>query len=289
MASNQPMETITVPTGTRLSHGIELEFLVAYVRESEVDPDEKNSGSLAPILRVDNPRSNNHRAEDEAAIQEHVRATLRDHGIAVNDKVTEFNTSIPLHLEGLDRWTVDVDHSVTPGQEERDLSTDKPGRYRWVGLELKSPACWDVPQVHAEIEFVVNLMKARYRVRINPSCGFHVHVGNGAQYFDAKTLRRAGAFLFAADPLLSRLHAPWRRIAEYSTSIRYASRLACWEGMQPADVLPFLERDDEWVREGGGGFREREEVEAVRAGTRTERPLHDFGCEAARAGGKRDF
>ncbi|KAI0535842.1 putative amidoligase enzyme-domain-containing protein [Xylaria digitata] len=244
MASNQPRETITVPVGTRLSHGIELEFLVAYLRGSEVDPDGENSKSLAPILRVDVPSS-----RAEAAVREHVRGTLRDHGIGVNDEITEVNPNVPLHLEGLDQWTVDVDPTATSGLEEMDLVKGKQGRYRWVGLELKSPACWDVSHAYDEVRFVVNLMKSRYRVRVNPSCGFHVHVGNGAQYFDAKTLRRAGAFLFAADPLLSRLHAPWRRVGEYCTSIRYRSRLACWEGMEPADTDQILKRDDNWVQE----------------------------------------
>ncbi|TGJ83977.1 hypothetical protein E0Z10_g4759 [Xylaria hypoxylon] len=245
MTSNQQTGTFTVPVGTRLSHGVELELLVAYLYTSDIDPDEQHSTNLAPILRV-----NNRRIDDaEAAVREHIRWTLRDHGIRVSSETPEFNVDVPLHLDSLDQWSVDVDPTASHGLEESELVRGKPGRYRWLGLELRSPAYWDVPHVYDEIRFVVNLVKSRYRVRVNHSCGFHVHVGNGPQYFDAKTLKRAGAFLFAVDPLLSRLHAPWRRVGEYSTSIRYRSRLARWDGMRPADAQGLVDHDAERARE----------------------------------------
>ncbi|KAI1356747.1 hypothetical protein F5Y01DRAFT_265660 [Xylaria sp. FL0043] len=236
MASNQQAETCTVPVGTRLSYGTELELLVAYVYTADADPDELKSSTLAPLLRVDGiePAMN-----PEDAVQEHIRTTLRDHGIRVQGAEAEPNNDEPSHLDGLDNWVVTVDKTAREGLDELE---GKPGEYRWLGLELRSPACWDVPRAHDETVFVVDLIKSRYCVRVNPSCGFHVHVGNGPRYFDAKTLKRAGAFLWAADPMLSRLHAPWRRVGEYGTSIRYRSRLACWEGMQPADAQALVDR-----------------------------------------------
>ncbi|KAI0818157.1 hypothetical protein GGR55DRAFT_60837 [Xylaria sp. FL0064] len=236
MASNQQAETCTVPVGTRLSYGTELELLVAYVYTADADPDELKSSTLAPLLRVDGiePAMN-----PEDAVQEHIRTTLRDHGIRVQGAEAEPNNDVPNHLDGLDNWVVTVDNTAREGLDELE---GKPGEYRWLGLELRSPACWDVSRAHDETLFVVNLLKSRYRVRVNPSCGFHVHVGNGPRYFDAKTLKCAGAFLWAADPMLSRLHAPWRRVGEYGTSIRYRSRLACWDGMQPADAQALVDR-----------------------------------------------
>ncbi|RWA13759.1 hypothetical protein EKO27_g1354 [Xylaria grammica] len=241
MTSNQQKETFTVPVGTRLSHGIELELLVAYLYPYEVDPDEQYSADLAPILRV----ADRGFLATESDVQEHIRTTLRDHGIRVNKKTSIFDDDIPdipLHLTGLDQWDVDTDPTAMHGFEESRLVRGKAGEYRWIGLELRSPACWDVTDAYDEIRFVVNLIKSRYRVRVNPSCGFHVHVGNGPRYFDAKTLKRAGAFLFAADPMLSRLHAPWRRVGDYSMSIRHRSRLACWDRMQPADAEALVDR-----------------------------------------------
>ncbi|KAI1279236.1 hypothetical protein F5Y07DRAFT_397331 [Xylaria sp. FL0933] len=236
MASNQQAETCTVPVGTRLSYGTELELLVAYVYTADADPDELKSSTLAPLLRVDGIEP---AMDPEDAVQEHIRTTLRDHGIRVQGAEAEPNNDEPNHLDGLDNWVVTVDNTAREGLDELEGT---PGEYRWLGLELTSPACWDVSRAHDETVFVVNLIKSRYRVRVNPSCGFHVHVGNGPRYFDAKTLKRAGAFLWAADPMLSRLHAPWRRVGEYGTSIRYRSRLACWEGMQAADAQALVDR-----------------------------------------------
>ncbi|KAH8159522.1 hypothetical protein CIB48_g8732 [Xylaria polymorpha] len=237
MAPNQQTKTFTVPVSTRLSHGIELEMLVAYLHTSDIDPDAANSENLAPILRVDaaGGDSNDAAAQEtiDDVIQEHIRTTLRNHGIRVNGpEPVPINKAVP-HLTGLDQWDVTTDVSVSAGREELQLTRDKSGRYRWLGVELRSPACWDVPRAYDEIRFVVNLMKSKYRVRFNLSCGLHVHVANGPRYFDAKTLKRAGAFFFAADPMLSRLHAPWRRIGYYTPSIRHLSRLAQLDDTRP--------------------------------------------------------
>ncbi|KAI0404894.1 hypothetical protein F4802DRAFT_615303 [Xylaria palmicola] len=230
-------KTFTVPTQPRLTHGTELEMLVAYLFTSEIDPDEANSGALAPILRIDAPEDEQMTSE---IIKEHIRTTLCDYGIRVRQVETSPTEDLPTHLAGLDAWDVDEDSSVHEGKEEKDLLAGKEGQYRWFNLELRSPAYRDTPDAYKEMEFVVNLMKQKYRVRVNTFCGLHVHVGNGARPFDAKTLRRAGAFLFAADPMLSRLHAPWRRVGPYSSSIRHGSRLARWEGMTAADAEAVL-------------------------------------------------
>ncbi|KAI0107604.1 putative amidoligase enzyme-domain-containing protein [Nemania sp. FL0031] len=240
MVSEQQTETFTVPVGTRLSQGIELEFLIAYVDTNEDDPDEADSANLPPLLRI-----NTTQFIDKDTIEEHieelVRGTLRNHGIPVNDP-NDFTIKGPRHLANLDEWFVTHDGSVQEGIEERELTDGKSGPYSWYGMEVRSPALWDDPRVYDEVRFVVNLLKSKYRIRINPSCGFHVHVGNGAQYFRTETLKRFGALVFAADPLLSRLHAPWRRVAVFSKSIRYESRLARWEGMTPADSEALIER-----------------------------------------------
>ncbi|RYC57007.1 hypothetical protein CHU98_g9202, partial [Xylaria longipes] len=236
MAPYPPTKTFTVPVGTRLSHGIELEVLVAYLHTSDVDPDEANSKNLAPILRVDagdTGGNGNDTAASQKAVEEHIRGTLRNHGIGVNMPGPLTNEDTPYYLLGLDKWDVANDLSVTAGGEERELAKGKPGKYRWLGLELRSPACWDVPRAYDEIRFVVNLMKTKYRVRLNTSCGLHVHVANGPRFFDPKTLKRAGAFFFAADPMLSRLHAPWRRVGPYTPSIRYISQLAHLDETRP--------------------------------------------------------
>lgn len=56
---------------------------------------------------------------------------------------------------------------------------------------------------------------------MNQSCGFHVHVGAGKdKRIDPRTLRRFGALIWAASPLLSQLHAPDRAVHEWSQNVR---------------------------------------------------------------------
>ncbi|KAI1131726.1 hypothetical protein F5Y10DRAFT_285671 [Nemania abortiva] len=240
--------TLTVPVGTRLSQGIELEFLVAFVDTNEIDPDEADAANLAPLLQIDNV--DQHMIDDTLwePLEEHIRGTLRNHGIRVRSEFSLPPRGVPLHLAHLDQWDVTSDGSVTEGPEEDQLSEGKAGQYRWYPIEVRSPACWDDPRAFDEIRYVVNLLKSQYRIRVNPSCGFHVHVGNGPAYFKPETLKRTGAFLWAADPMLSRLHAPYRRVTDFASSFRYTSRLASWEGMTSADaemiIDQFSSRDD---------------------------------------------
>ncbi|KAI1434558.1 hypothetical protein GGR50DRAFT_401518 [Xylaria sp. CBS 124048] len=251
MTINQKPRTFTVPVVNPLSQGIELEFLIAYVKQNDLDPDGSNPSKLAPLLRV--YESSKDAAEEE--IREHVRQTLRNHGIRVQDpsardhsvenSMETYNNpdlNVPLRISGFAEWDIGTDSTVVPDSEEARMMENKPSEYQWIGVELRSPASWASKNSYDQIRFVVDLIKSKYRVRVNHTCGFHIHVGNGRRYLDPRTLKRVAAFLYAADPMISRLHAPWRRVGHYSTSIRYESRLACWEGIIPSDVHLMVQR-----------------------------------------------
>ncbi|KAI0842268.1 putative amidoligase enzyme-domain-containing protein [Hypoxylon sp. FL0890] len=211
----------TVPVGTRYSIGIELEFLVAWLKPGEKDPYESDADSLPPLLRIDSITKWN----AEVQISKAIRSTLREHGIDVVGTSNEDSSGAdppptiehPFRLRDKDKWSVGSDASVS----ER-LNDD----YNWGAVELRSPALWAKPESFKEIEFVVNVLTSSHRVRINPTCGFHVHVGNGKWFFPAGHIKRLGSFFWAADPMISRLHPAWRRVAGYSRSIRYDSSLA---------------------------------------------------------------
>lgn len=241
MAPGQKTEALTVPTGTRLSYGIELEALVAYVRPSEVDPDEEHSADLAPLLCIEAECDAEYGYEKvSGAIKEHIRQTLCSHGINAQVPADNPPVGVPYHAR-LDHWDVHSDVTVMDWTDEIALTETKKGEYRWFGLEICSPAFWDETRAYDEIRFAVNVLKSKYRMRVNYSCGFHIHVGNGARYFDAETLKRTGAFLFAADPMLSRLHAPHRRVIDHCESIRYGSRLACLEKFTAEDLQALID------------------------------------------------
>ncbi|RYP78538.1 hypothetical protein DL771_000491 [Monosporascus sp. 5C6A] len=211
----------------RLSFGAEIECAVAHLPSSREDPHAGHPG-LSPLLRID---ENGWRASDE--ILQSIRNTLKEHGIGVyvpptlgsmpSEIVEDPAAKLPRRLRHADKWHVGMDYSVVVDPPLRGL-------YNWQDVEIRTPAFragGDGGGAHAEITYVLDLLRARYRLHLNTSTGFHVHVGNGADWFPAAHLRRLGALLWVADPLLSRLHPPWRRVGEYSNSIRYESALAC--------------------------------------------------------------
>ncbi|RYO90940.1 hypothetical protein DL764_008350 [Monosporascus ibericus] len=215
---------LTMP---RLSFGAEIECAVAHLPSWHEDPHADHPG-LAPLLRID---ENDWRASDE--ILQSIRNTLKEHGIGVYEPPTlgtmpsavvdDPAAKLPHRLRHADKWHVAMDYSVVVDPPLRAL-------YNWQDVEIRTPAFradGDGGEAHAEIAYVLDLLRARYRLHLNTSTGFHVHVGNGADWFPAAHLRRLGALLWAADPLLSRLHPPWRRVGEYGNSIRYESALAC--------------------------------------------------------------
>ncbi|KAI1488083.1 putative amidoligase enzyme-domain-containing protein [Biscogniauxia mediterranea] len=237
---------LTLPVGERHSFGIELEILVAHLPTKAIDPDQRLAENLPPLLRIDEGGA----WRATVAVLEHIRQTLREHGVLVAEPVTDFtrrvgddDTQEPERLRGLDRWDIGTDETVTAVPSPQD-NGDK---YRWTGIEIRSPALWAMDSSFDEIKFVVNLLKSRYRLRVNVTCGFHVHVANGRRFFTPKTMKRLGAFLWAADPVLSRLHAPWRRVGSHSLSIRYGSKLALRE-LEPADAKMMVRQATRVIR-----------------------------------------
>ncbi|KAI1651791.1 putative amidoligase enzyme-domain-containing protein [Daldinia loculata] len=218
----------TVPVGTCHSFGIELEFLVAYLPNDAPDPNETEAHLLPPLLRVD---TSNYKATTE--IRESIRATLRANGVPVSETGTGFvsftgetRDESAYRLRGKNKWNVALDGSL--GETFMD-------NYKWQAIEIQSPALWATDESFKEIEYVTNVLTYNYRLRVNPTCGFHVHIGNGSDFFTGESIRRLGMFLWAADPTISRLHPPWRRVHSYSASVRYHSRLAT-EGITIKDV-----------------------------------------------------
>ncbi|KAI0147879.1 putative amidoligase enzyme-domain-containing protein [Hypoxylon sp. NC0597] len=219
----------TVPVGTRLSVGVELEFLIPWLPSGKKDPLGSEAASLPPLLRMDPATAE----EAEDAAKETIRKLLRKHGVPVakaiydrrqadeededEDNSDPATFDRPFRLKHRDKWYVGTDSSV-----KEYFNKD----YNWEAIEIQSPALWARPECFEEVQFVVNVLTTSYRLRVNPSCGFHVHVGNGRFFFPPQHIKRIGTFLWAADPMISRLHAPWRRVIEFSRSIRYESVLS---------------------------------------------------------------
>ncbi|GKU01447.1 hypothetical protein FLAG1_03490 [Fusarium langsethiae] len=178
----------------RISFGIELEFLVARIGQDKPDVD-KDMPGLAPATQTDG--------------QDVVQKLLKKHG---------FNTSTQAaaHSSANQLWIITGDGSV----KEKNNRREPPYCTLWDSVEISSPPLYSSEEAYNLVSAVVRLLTTNLRVRVNASCGLHVHVGNGPHQLDLRALRNYAALLWASEPVLSTLHCPTRSFTFWSNSIR---------------------------------------------------------------------
>ncbi|UPK97688.1 hypothetical protein LCI18_008623 [Fusarium solani-melongenae] len=195
----------------RVSFGVELEFLVFY-RTSGID-DESASG-LPPVESTYMP------------VSEMIAQTLRGHGLdAYSTQSTKADRSGPL------KWAFVIDGSVS-----EQGAPDGLGNTGWQNVELNSPPLYSCDEAFRLLAAVIRLITTNFRVRVNQTCGLHVHVGNGPHHLDMRAMRNYAVLLWATDSVLSTLQCPGRSVCHYSQSNRRIAytELACDVSAQQA-------------------------------------------------------
>ncbi|WZH39681.1 putative amidoligase enzyme-domain-containing protein [Fusarium acuminatum] len=185
-----------------ISFGVELEFLMP-VAPKDVESDDKIPG-IAPITY-------------EMCAYEVVIGLLRDHGIHAEGRHDHPTPGHP--------WIVKMDTSVT-----EDGGRTEPPMYFWESVEIASPPMYACDEAYKPVSAVVRLLTTKLRVRVNTSCGLHVHVGNGPHPLDMRAARNYAALLRASEPVLSTLQCPTRSFAYWSKSIRRQDGIRLTEG-----------------------------------------------------------
>ena len=190
-----------------LTIGVELEFLLTYVRTPELNERLK----LYPALTV--AETNLEHNRERQKIVDH----LRHLGLPVND----------IDSKDYAQWTVETDGSVhEPVWDEYDpignanlptrivfangRHTDlTPGGRRLVRfcpVEMVSPARAFNMAALEEVQTAVRAIVAQFPVFTNESCGLHVHIGNQDKGFPLQTLKNFSTLTTSFERQVNQIH-----------------------------------------------------------------------------------
>ncbi|ESZ93931.1 hypothetical protein SBOR_5690 [Sclerotinia borealis F-4128] len=172
-------QTKTVKSETRLTFGVEIEYLLATVPPvipdpHPDDPREKDGKKLESI--------------DETNVD--ISKTLKAAGVPVSilwEELRDGNTS---DEDLLAKWILQYDISVLP------INKKVHHNYQELGMEISSPPYYYDEASREAIRTVVKVLRNNYLVRSDPSTGLHVHVGNEHDGFMFPVLRNLVAILY---------------------------------------------------------------------------------------------
>lgn len=197
----------------KITFGVELEFLVPFLLDREIDPAPGTSENR-PVTRAPDPQL------AFGAIQLDIYSLFKKHEIPVENNVESSCRTIM--SKGLPQnWCLDQDASVSERQRAYG--------YSWAGVELRSPVLTADSASYSHVSQVVTLLRDHFRIRVNQTTGFHVHVGMGAEPLPPRVVHRLAQLLWCADGMISGLHPPERTLGPYAPSIRLQSNLAWGE------------------------------------------------------------
>ncbi|KAK8058351.1 hypothetical protein PG994_008799 [Apiospora phragmitis] len=217
-----------------------------YIQENE---DPKRFRAKARLLRARGLEGRlRYGDEDDPEEYQYIRHRmakfLRDHSILAisdsNDPETQRVVSDSVK-KGKDRLGLEKDdknpswfgYSCWDVNTDASIDEDYTKEYRWAKIEVTSPVLYYSQQSLALVKYVINLLQSEYRILINHTMMFHVHVGRGARGFSFTELQGITALLYAAAPRLDQLHPVW------------CGPLTTWApGPRPHSLMANLKRRD---------------------------------------------
>lgn len=194
-----------------ITFGIELEFVVLF-------------------QKADYREADGHYNESEADIQwellQHIVDVLKAYNFMVNDP----------HDDCINNWTVTSDSSIDLEPE------DLPHRLRGLDsypLELKSPAYRYTTEALTEVQRAVAVVKRYFKIFVNESCGFHVHVGNHDRGFTLETVKSLSLLVTVFERQLNQLHPRHRNFNSWclTPALQLLDR-SLWEFVEAIEDMP---------------------------------------------------
>ncbi|KAI2603266.1 uncharacterized protein GGS25DRAFT_510700 [Hypoxylon fragiforme] len=128
------------------------------------------------------------------------------------------------HLRDTVEWSITQppDFRIPKVLTERHMN-----HYTWKVVVFQSPTFWATEKSFAEVRRVYQKLSDTFWVLTCPGKGMRIRCGRGRSWMPLGELRRIGALLFAADPILAQLHPAHRRNGNAQClSIRHYSNLA---------------------------------------------------------------
>ncbi|KAI1342469.1 hypothetical protein F5Y15DRAFT_305089 [Xylariaceae sp. FL0016] len=220
-------------TAADLSFGVELKFLVPFIRSGEVIA---GLSKTCPVLKVPSQSS----AHDLWNIAHE----------AIADTIQRVPGQKAVTQRGLDAscfteksfWET---HWIVKPSKSAVLAKDDPryDGYLWIPVELNTPKfSWKCPHSLFTVEQVIRLLEQTYQLVSNHSCEVHVHVGRqDNQDISLSTLRRLAALCWLAEPVLRAVKDPaspnFDHTYTWSSPLRDHSRLAISLGDEEKKAL----------------------------------------------------
>lgn len=208
--------------------GVELEFALAYLNEGEsplvpVDPQETRQvffpATIAEVeftrKRLFNLRTGNQKPLKPFQIAEYnyYIAFKSAQRIITNLLASSGFPADPLMSGFADPTLWDV-------KEDGSVEGPKDSPYRWLPMEITSPALPFTPASIKAISDVCSLLTQTFITETNLSTGLHVHISAGTTPIKFGTMKNLLIFLWIFEPQLNTLHPPPRQDNLYCLSLR---------------------------------------------------------------------
>ncbi|KAI1261492.1 hypothetical protein F5Y18DRAFT_401385 [Xylariaceae sp. FL1019] len=224
-----------------ITFGVELEFIVFYMRKSTSYTATDSNSLWGPITAVpdvvgwDKPdyarcdhgcqspasctecKEAAREGKEHLHIHQHVAAVIQSTGAQAHCRPyprtngTDTYKTWNVASDGSLKLPRNVEHAYYP--------------LRYAGVEVISPVFSLVEEAFEEITRVIRAIKANLRTAVPPVCGLHVHIGRGGKPLDLFSMQRIASLLWMAEPLLNNLHAGCRLGNEHCLGPRHFSRL----------------------------------------------------------------
>ncbi|CAD6448895.1 3ccdd7e9-afad-43f0-b567-785093e95e4f-CDS [Sclerotinia trifoliorum] len=209
----------------RLGFGIEFEFALATLPLGTEDPEPEDGRGIysidAPLDYPETVTSTLSDIDRELNVQLHIVNTLKTNGFSAASQIQLERYRKAWKNGNLDKepdpsdilWIVKRDDTI-------QFPTAQVKTYKWYKVEICTPGLMFSPWNVRHIWDVLGVLRSRYRLSCNQSCGLHIHVGLGKKEFSLDVLKNLMAIIFTFERQLEQCHPSHRMKNKYSYPLR---------------------------------------------------------------------